>query len=228
MGRKLIHVYTDDEIACGCLRLLDLYAWFKRSTTERMFEEARLWYVISLADIKTILYKSKADVSLIQACGIVSALSVANSWYGTLEDLENTLEWYKQPNGREYPHSKTYKQQVKKAVAILDLGSEAESSDILEILGGLKTKAFFLSLLGLDDIVIDRHIIRAFTGVYTSHPSVSKQQYHQISEAIQLVTHILNENAETELLVSEVQAILWCAHLFKTQNRGMVMEVDNV
>jgi hypothetical protein len=92
----------------------------------------------------------------------------------------------------------TYNSQRLKALRIIGAKTEKE---VLDILGGNKTKAFFLNILKPHeslDVVLDTHMIRFF-----GYANLTPKRYKQGSEAISEVALELN------LKPHQVQALVW-------------------
>jgi hypothetical protein len=94
----------------------------------------------------------------------------------------------------------TYTSQRKKALSIIGAKSEKE---VLAILGGNKTKAFFLNILKPQtsmDVCLDTHMIRFF-----GFKNLTPKRYLQASN------HVLQCAKEMGLMPHQVQALVWTA-----------------
>lgn len=127
-----------------------------------------------------------------KVAAILSCLSPRNNWDRNQIDLINFLE-----HGLDAKFC-TYGNQVLKCFWILS----AESvSEVLEILGGDKTKAFFKNIWDREalDVTIDVWMIR----VLGIEGSLTSKKYRDSERAVQ------NFAAKKGLKPSEIQAILW-------------------
>jgi hypothetical protein len=148
------------------------------------------WYYI-LHDYAQNL-ADRNGLTLLQTAGIISALSPMVMFTTNLRDAERFC------STRSIDNLATYNSQRLKALRIIGAKTEKE---VLDILGGNKTKAFFLNILKPHeslDVVLDTHMIRFF-----GYANLTPKRYKQGSEAISEVALELN------LKPHQVQALVW-------------------
>ncbi len=154
------------------------------------YESSLDWYFILHDYAQTLADKN--GLTLLQTAGIISALSPMVLFQTNLRDAERFCAT------RSIANLATYKKQRMKALEIIGAKTEEE---VLRILGGRKTKAFFLNIYKPHkslDVVIDTHMIRFF-GFHSLTPKRYKYGSDLISEVAQ----------ELNLKPHQVQALVW-------------------
>lgn len=154
------------------------------------YESSLDWYFI-LHDYAQNL-ADKNGLTLLQTAGIISALSPMVLFSTNLQDAERFCRT------RSIANLATYKKQRMKALEILGAKTEEE---VLKILGGNKTKAFFLNIYRPHnslDCCIDSWMIKFF-GFKNLTPKRYKQASAWLSEVAQ----------ELSLKPHQVQALVW-------------------
>lgn len=161
------------------------------STLDQTNYQASLdWYFILHDYAKNLAERNKLTV--MQAAGIISALSPMVMFTTNLRDAERFCAT------RSIANLATYKSQRMKALRILGAKTEKE---ILEILGGNKTKAFFLNIYKPKtsmDCTIDTWMVKFF-----GYKSLTPKRYKDASTEMQKVAR------EMGLMPHQVQALLW-------------------
>jgi hypothetical protein len=161
------------------------------STLDQTNYQASLdWYFILHDYAKNLAERN--NLTVMQAAGIISALSPMVMFTTNLRDAERFC------STRSIANLATYKSQRMKALRILGAKTEKE---ILEILGGNKTKAFFLNIYKPKtsmDCTIDSWMVKFF-----GYKSLTPKRYKDASKEIQKVAH------EMGLMPHQVQALLW-------------------
>jgi hypothetical protein len=161
------------------------------STLDRTNYEASLdWYFILHDYAKNL--SERNNLTLMQTAGIISALSPMVMFTTNLRDAERFC------STRSIANLATYKNQRMKALRIIGAKTEKE---ILEILGGNKTKAFFLNIYKpktSQDVTIDSWMIKFF-----GYKNLTPKRYKDASKEIQNVANEMN------LKPHQVQALLW-------------------
>lgn len=150
------------------------------------------WYFI-LHDFAKDL-ASRTGLTLLQTAGIISALSPMVLFSTNLRDAERFC------STRSIANLATYKSQRMKALRILGAKTEGE---ILEILGGNKTKAFFLNILRPQDsmdVCLDTHMLRFF-----GFKSLTPKRYREASMIV------YNVAMELGIMPHQLQALIWTA-----------------
>jgi hypothetical protein len=157
---------------------------------ETNYQSSLDWYFI-LHDYAANLAE-RTNLTTLQVAGIISALSPMVMFTTNLRDAERFCAT------RSIANLATYKQQRLKALRIIGAKTESE---VLAILGGAKTKAFFLNIYKPEtsqDVVLDVHMIRFF-----QFANLTPKRYKYASALISEVA------AEMALKPHQVQALLW-------------------
>jgi hypothetical protein len=157
---------------------------------ETNYQASLDWYFILHDYAKNLAERN--DLTLLQTAGIISALSPMVIFTTNLRDAERFCAT------RSIANLATYTSQRKKALAILGAKTEKE---VLEILGGNKTKAFFLNIykpMESNDVTIDSWMIKVF-----GFKSITPKRYKQASQWLSEVALELN------LKPHQVQALVW-------------------
>jgi hypothetical protein len=157
---------------------------------ETNYQASLDWYYILHDYAKNLAERN--NLTLIQAAGIISALSPMVLFETNLRDAERFAKT------RSIANLATYTNQRKKALSIIGAKSEKE---VLAILGGNKTKAFFLNILKpqtSQDVTIDTWMIKFF-----GFKSLTPKRYKEASIEIQKIAH------EMGLKPHQLQALVW-------------------
>lgn len=148
------------------------------------------WYFI-LHDYAANLAE-RTGLTVLQTAGIISALSPMVLFSTNLRDAERFCKT------RSIANLATYRSQRMKALRIIGAKTEKE---VLAILGGNKTKAFFLNILKPEtsmDCTIDTWMIK-----YFGFKNITPKRYKEASQALTLVAN------ELSLKPHQVQALVW-------------------
>jgi hypothetical protein len=166
------------------------------------------WYETAQNAAATIAarYSVSADI----AAGVIAALSPNNRWERNLRDADNligahTLGGYS--DALEIKTS-TYNRNKIKALSIL------EGSAPLEVLGGLKVRAFYSCITGGNEVCIDGHAYAIWRGERistSSTPKISAKLYGSIVADYVKATATINSVMGTNYRPYQVQAITWLA-----------------
>lgn len=157
---------------------------------ETNYQASLDWYFILHDYAKNLAERN--NLTLIQTAGIISALSPMVMFTTNLRDAERFC------STRSIANLATYTKQRKKALSIIGAKSEKE---VLEILGGDKTKAFFLNILKPQtsmECTIDTWMIKFF-----GYKTITPKRYKDASNEMQKVAH------EMGIMPHQVQALLW-------------------
>lgn len=161
------------------------------STLDQTNYQASLdWYFILHDYAKNLAERN--NLTVMQAAGIISALSPMVMFSTNLRDAERFC------STRSIANLATYGKQRVKALSILKAKNEKE---VLAILGGNKTKAFFLNIYKpktSQDVTIDSWMIKFF-----GYKNLTPKRYKEASKEIQTVANEMN------LKPHQVQALLW-------------------
>lgn len=140
----------------------------------------------------------ETGVSLSKCAGVMAALSPIVPLKQNWKDTVKVLTAFAQ--GENIPSVATIPAQREKAIQILQ--SNGSESEIYQILGGLKTTAFFLNLLHPaieTEVCIDLWMLRYF-GWKSLTPKRKKQAFSILKI----------DGAKYGLLPHEMQAKIWC------------------
>ena len=157
---------------------------------ETNFQASLDWYFILNDYAKNLAERN--GLTLIQASGVISALSPMITFQTNLRDAERFCAT------RSLANLATYMNQRKKALAIIGAKSESE---VLKILGGNKTKSFFLNILKPEtsqDVTIDSWMIKFF-----GYKSLTPKRYKEASEIISQIA------LEMKIKPHQLQALIW-------------------
>jgi hypothetical protein len=161
------------------------------STLDETNYQASLdWYFILHDYAKNLAERN--GLTLLQAAGVISALSPMITFQTNLRDAERFC------STRSLANLATYMTQRKKALAIIGAKTEKE---VLKLLGGNKTKSFFLNIYRpktSQDVTIDTWMIKFF-----GYKNLTPKRYKDAAKEIQDVAEEMN------LKPHQVQALLW-------------------
>jgi hypothetical protein len=167
-------------------KILDLIA----TLDETNYQASLDWYFI-LHDYAANLAE-RTNLPLFQVAGIISALSPMVMFTTNLRDAERFC------STRSIANLATYRSQRLKALMILGARNENE---VLKILNGNKTKAFYLNILKPEtsmDVCLDSWMQRVF-----EIKNYTPKRYREASETIAEIAQELN------LKPHQVQALAW-------------------
>jgi hypothetical protein len=161
------------------------------STLDETNYQASLdWYFILHDYAKNLAERN--GLTLLQAAGVISALSPMITFQTNLRDAERFCAT------RRLDNLATYMNQRKKALAIIGAKSEKE---VLKLLGGNKTKSFFLNIYRpktSQDVTIDTWMIKFF-----GFKSLTPKRYADASKEMQ------NVAKELGIMPHQLQALVW-------------------
>ena len=167
-------------------KILDLIA----TLDETNYQASLDWYFI-LHDYASNLAE-RNNLPLFQVAGIISALSPMVMFTTNLRDAERFC------STRSIANLATYRSQRLKALMILGARNEKE---VLKILNGNKTKAFYLNILkpsASNDVCLDSWMQKVF-----EFKNYTPKRYREASETIAEIAQELN------LKPHQVQALAW-------------------
>jgi hypothetical protein len=166
------------------------------------------WY--SAANRAAQIMATRYNVTLETAVGIIAALSPNNAWERNLADADSMLRAYS-IGGSDAAYSikvSTYPANKVKALAILS------GVDCLQVLRGLKVRAFYDCIVGGDSVCVDGHAYSIWTGGYiptTKTPKLTPKLYEGISADYRLAAATINSILQAEYSAAQIQAITWLA-----------------
>lgn len=156
------------------------------------YERGLCWYNKALSFCSDL--SDEVNVPLINTIGVVSSLSPKCSW-------ERNQEIARLYFNGIYKHTGTQIDKCKR------IEKATKYHEISNILGGLKTRNFFGNILYPNDkyhVVIDTHVIKATTGIYTDR--ITNYQYIKLKALLQQAAKDYN------MIPSSLQSILWLVY----------------
>ena len=181
-----------------------LAMYFKASPADASFD----WYLIANNQLASLALDYKGQFSLQTIAAVTAALSPNNRWERNLIDCKALINAYN-TGGLELASSikcSTYNNNKIKALKILAGG------DPLDILGGLKVRAFYDNLLLGDSVTVDGHAYSIWAGEYiptTKTPKISPKLYNQIVADYRLATEAVNNILNTNFKARQIQSTTW-------------------
>lgn len=181
-----------------------LAIFFMASEAEK--EEGRDWYPranrisIRIANSYVLPHLSHT------AAGVLAALSPNNKWDRNVRDAEALIKAFYAGADPDTIKVSTFGKNKKKAVQIL------KGDHPLNVLGGLKVRAFYRCIIGADAVCIDGHAYSIWTGQRiptTKTPSISEKLYNKIAGDYRLAATQISEITGEQHTAAEVQAITW-------------------
>lgn len=148
------------------------------------------WYPLARRIVERMAIEY--DYPATTVAGVIAALSPRLQWAPNLRAARAVLRG-------EVPRG-VFSASLRKAQAIADRGTLPYP---LDVLGGPKVRAFFLALMGRDDVaVVDTWVLRA-VGYDTD--KLTPKAYDAISQALRIAA------AEVGITTARLQAIAWVA-----------------
>jgi hypothetical protein len=183
-----------------------------RQASPDELSDGRHWYLLAGWWIDGVAVDNHIPREIV--CGVLSALSPSVEWESNKKQAEKLIYGYLILSDVDGVVITTYKQQLSKAIAILDLIKGWQSDNdwsegyILAVLGGraYKTKSFYHNILNPLDrayVTIDTHIWNA-AGLITKF--INKGEYEAMSEIIRE----LSDEFGYEPCI--LQAIIWVVY----------------
>jgi len=166
------------------------------------------WYQV--ANLSAQLLASRYNVRLNTAAAVIAALSPNNNWERNLIDADNLIRAYTLGGYSDAAATKTstYNLNKKKALNIL------EGAEPLDILGGLKVRAFYGCIIGENKLCVDGHAYAIWRGeriTTNKTPKISPKLYASIESDYRLATDTINSVLGSNYKAYQVQAITWLA-----------------
>lgn len=181
-----------------------LAVFFSANAAERLKGER--WYADALAFCLNVAQSTGLPVSSV--AGVVAALSPNNRWARNQTDAERLCRAFSHGTIGDAAAVKvgTFNGNKDKALQIL-AGSEP-----LDVLGGLKVRAFYNCILGNPAVCVDGHAYAIYMGQYiptTSTPKISPKLYSSISAAYGQAAQTINSVTGSSYSAAQIQAITW-------------------
>lgn len=177
------------------------------AATEAERSQGASWY--QQARESTDAIAARHGLSSRVVAGIIAALSPNNRWHRNLADADAICRAYMLGSVDDAAAVKvsTYHANKHKALSILN------GADPLDVLGGLKVRAFFANILGCrDSVCIDGHAYTIWIGQYLPMrkvPKISSRLYHSIVADYIKATETINFILDADYLPCQIQAITW-------------------
>jgi hypothetical protein len=141
--------------------------------------------------------------------GVIAALSPRNKWLRNLEDAYNMADWAARGFVGDAPKCATYNSNRDKAERIL------RGEDPLDVLGGLKVRAFFRLVNDPDrpyDVCVDAHAFRIARGEAPGSTKIKPSDYEYASGAYMRAAQVIRDRDGYDVLASQVQAVTWVTY----------------
>jgi len=164
------------------------------------------WYPDALAACETIAQSYGLPVDTV--AGVVAALSPNNKWQRNIIDADNVCRLYTLGGYDDAARCKVSTFNGNKTKALRILSGIAP----LEVLGGLKVRAFYGCIMGNDSVCIDGHAFAIWKGERiptTKTPKISPKLYDAISADYRKAANTINGILATSYSAAQVQAITW-------------------
>lgn len=165
------------------------------------------WYSDALNFCESVAQSTGLSVGTV--AGVTAALSPNNRWNRNQADTESICRVFSAGTIYDAKQAKvgTYNQNKNKALRIL--GGESP----LEVLGGLKVRAFYSCILGdVNAVCVDGHAYSVWLGQYvptTKTPKISPKLYASISQAYFQAAETINNVTGQQYSAAQIQAITW-------------------
>jgi hypothetical protein len=164
------------------------------------------WY--PTANNAALIMAERYSVSLKIAAGVIAALSPNNRWERNLTDADSMIRAYSigGHNAADSIKVGTYNANKIKALSILS------GDDCLQILGGLKVRAFYDCIVGGDSVCIDGHAYAIWKGARiptTQTPKITPKIYDSIVADYRQAARVINLILKANYSAAQIQAITW-------------------
>lgn len=166
------------------------------------------WY--PAANKAASIMAQRYNVTLETAAGVIAALSPNNKWERNLSDADSMIRAYSTGdyNAADSIKVGTYNANKVKALKILS------GDNCLQVLGGLKVRAFYDCIIGGDSVCVDGHAYAIWTGQYiptTKTPKITPKVYAAIAADYRTAADTINSILRAEYSAAQIQAITWLA-----------------
>ena len=166
------------------------------------------WY--PTANHAALIMAERYSVTLETAAGVIAALSPNNRWERNLTDADSMIRAYSigGHNAADSIKVGTYNANKIKALSILS------GEDCLQILGGLKVRAFYDCIIGGDSVCIDGHAYAIWKGERiptTKTPKITPKIYDSIVADYRQAARVINLILKADYSAAQIQAITWTA-----------------
>lgn len=182
-----------------------LAVFFTANSAERL--KGAQWYADALRFCASVAQSTGLSVSTV--AGVTAALSPNNRWPRNQADAERLCRAFSHGTIADAAAVKvsTFNGNKQKALQIL------AGAQPLDVLGGLKVRAFYQCILGSDGAVcVDGHAYAIWLGSYiptTKTPKISPKLYASIAAAYGQAAATINSVMGTTYSAAQIQAITW-------------------
>lgn len=164
------------------------------------------WY--HAANKAAAIMAHRYGVTMKTAAGVIAALSPNNRWERNLSDADSMIRAHSTGdyNAADSIKVGTYNANKIKALKILS------GDDCLQVLGGLKVRAFYDCIIGGDSVCVDGHAYAIWTGQYiptTKTPKITPKVYSAIAADYRKAADTINSILQAEYSADQIQAITW-------------------
>lgn len=183
----------------------NILAVFFAASHDETIKGAR-WYPDALSFCCSVANATGLSISTV--AGVTAALSPNNKWEKNTRDADALCRAFAAGTINDAAALKvsTFNKNKNKALRIL------AGEPPLEILGGLKVRAFYGCIMGDDMVCIDGHAYAIWQGQYvptTKTPSISPKLYQSIGDAYRQATVTINGITGDNYTAAQIQAITW-------------------
>lgn len=182
-----------------------LAVFFHANTAELL--KGMQWYADALQFCAAVSRATGLSVSTV--AGVTAALSPNNRWPRNQADAERLCRAFSHGTIADAAAVRvsTFNGNKQKALQIL------AGAQPLDVLGGLKVRAFYSCILGNNEAVcVDGHAYAIWLGSYvptTKTPKLSPKLYESIAAAYGHAAQTINAAMGTTYSAAQVQAITW-------------------
>jgi len=183
----------------------NILAVFFHANSSELLKGAQ-WYADALRFCSKVAQSTELPLSTV--AGVVAALSPNNRWERNQLDAERLCRVFAAGTLSDAAAVKvsTFNRNKSKALEILD------GAQPLDVLGGLKVRAFYDCILGNNAVCVDGHAYAIWLGSYvptTKTPKLSPKLYESITAAYGQAAETINGIMGTSYTAAQVQAITW-------------------
>jgi hypothetical protein len=181
-----------------------LATFFHASAAE--LQHGAQWYRDALRFCAAVA--ESTGLPLTSVAGVTAALSPNNRWPRNQADAERLCRTFAAGTLADAAQVKvsTFHGNKQKALAIL------AGDQPLEVLGGLKVRAFYNCILGDAGVCVDGHAYAIWLGSYvptTKTPKLSPKLYESIAAAYGQAAVTINTATGANYSAAQIQAITW-------------------
>ena len=166
------------------------------------------WYATAQDAAATMAQRYSLSADTVAA--VIAALSPNNRWERNLKDADNLISAYILGGYSDAVKVKSSTYGLNKTTALKIL----EGAAPLEVLGGLKVRAFYGCIMGQDAVCVDGHAYAIWRGERistSSTPKISAKLYASIVADYIRATDTINNVLGGQYQPRQVQAITWLA-----------------